>query len=63
MALKDNCSENNERKRWKKDKNDDDNKGENRKTAKQNAIQKKYTAVHYLEMHNAYCDADENSLY
>ena len=30
---------------------------------KQNAIQKKYTAVHYLEMHNAYCDADENSLY
>ena len=30
---------------------------------KQNAIQKKYTAVHYLEMHNAYCDADENSPY
>ena len=60
MPLKENCSENNEDKR---DKNDDDNKGKNRKTAKKNAIQKKYAAVHYLEMHNAYCDADENSLY
>ena len=63
MPLKDNCSENNERKRWKKDKNDDDNKGENRKTAKTKCNTEKYAAVHYLEMHNAYCDADENFLY
>ena len=34
MALKENCSENKERKRWKKDKNDDDNKGKRGKTEK-----------------------------
>ena len=38
-------------------------RGKIERQQKQNAIQKKYTAVHYLEMHNAYCDADENSLY
>ena len=34
VALKDNCSENNERKRWKKDKNDDDKKGKTWKDIK-----------------------------
>ena len=34
VALKDNCSENNERQRWKKNKNDDDNKGKNWKDIK-----------------------------
>ena len=38
-------------------------RGKIERQQKQNAIQKKYAAVHYLEMHNAYCDADENSLY